>query len=184
MRRHIPNLLTLARLALAPYVFLLMSRRDYGTVIPWFIVIAVTDSLDGYLARKWHASSRWGAYLDPLADKLLLSGSFLVLALTGGIDWWLAAVVLGRDALILLGAGILYLRKLSREFPPSIWGKLSSLAQILFVGFRVGVLAGIAVSPIAFALEWIVAALAVASLADYGRRMVRAAVPRTEFPAP
>jgi cardiolipin synthase (CMP-forming) len=172
MKRHIPNLLTVARLALAPYVFLLMTRREYGAVIPWFIVIAATDSLDGYLARRWRATSRWGAYLDPLADKLLLSGSFLVLALTGGIEWWLATVVLGRDALILLGAGILYLRKASREFPPSVWGKLSSFAQILFLGFRLGVLVGIAVSPIALALQWMVAALTVASLADYGRRMV------------
>ena len=173
MKRHIPNLLTASRLVLAPYVFFLMARHEYGTLIPWFIVIAITDSVDGYLARRWGASSRAGAYLDPIADKVLLSGSFLVLALTGGIDWWIAAVVLGRDALILLGAGILYLRKTAREFPPSMWGKLSSFAQILFICFRIGVLDGIPVTPVALALQWTVAALAVASAADYARRLIR-----------
>ena len=175
MKRHIPNLLTASRLVLAPYVFSLMARREYGALIPWFIVIAVTDSVDGYLARRWSASSRAGAYLDPIADKLLLSGSFVVLALTGGIDWWIAAVVLGRDALILLGAGILYLRKALRDFPPSVWGKLSSFVQILFICFRLGVLDGIPVAPAAVALEWTVAALAVASAADYATRLGRRA---------
>jgi cardiolipin synthase (CMP-forming) len=175
MKRHIPNLLTVSRLILAPYVFFLMARREYGPLIPWFIAIAVTDSLDGYLARRWNASSPAGAYLDPLADKLLLSGSFLVLALTGGIDWWIAAVVLGRDALILLGAGILYMRKASREFPPSMWGKLSSFAQILFLCFRIGVLDGIHVAPAAVALQWTVAVFAAASAAHYARRLGRPA---------
>jgi cardiolipin synthase len=164
---------------MAPYVFWLMARREYGALIPWFIVIAITDSLDGYLARKLHANSRLGAYLDPIADKLLLSGSFLVLALTGAIDRWIAIVVLGRDALILAGAGVLYLRKELREFPPSVWGKLSTFVQILFVCFRVGVLDGIPVGPIAISLQWAAAALAVASVADYARRVCGSQAPRT-----
>ena len=83
--KHLPNLLTAARLALTPYLFWLMVRHQYRTIIPWFIVIGVTDAVDGFLARRFHASSRLGAYLDPLADKVLLSGTFLVLALTGSL---------------------------------------------------------------------------------------------------
>jgi cardiolipin synthase len=165
--KHLPNLLTAARLALAPYLFLLMFRHQYRTVIPLFIVIGVTDVVDGYLARRLHAASRLGAYLDPIADKILLSGTFLVLALTGAIESWLAAVVLGRDVLILATAGILYLTTTRRNFPPSRWGKASTLAQIVFLCFQIGLLAGIAVAPAVIALKWITVTLTFISLADY-----------------
>ena len=66
-----------------------------------FALVGVTDALDGFLARRWHASSRLGAYLDPIADKVLLSGTLLVLAFTGAIETWLVVVVLGRDLLIV-----------------------------------------------------------------------------------
>ena len=120
--KHLPNLLTAARLALTPYLFWLMVRHEYRTIIPWFIVIGVTDVVDGFLARRFDASSRLGAYLDPIADKVLLSGTFLVLALTGAMEGWLAVVVLGRDVLILAAAGVLYLSTGRRNFPPSPWG--------------------------------------------------------------
>jgi cardiolipin synthase len=165
--KHLPNLLTAARLALAPYLFLLMFRHRYRTIIPLFIIISVTDVADGYLARRLHADSRLGAYLDPIADKILLSGTFLVLALTGAIESWLAAVVLGRDVTILATAAVLYLTTKRRNFPPSRWGKASTLVQIVFLCFQIGLLAGIAVAPAVIALKWITVALTVVSLADY-----------------
>jgi cardiolipin synthase len=165
--KHLPNLLTAARLALTPYLFLLMFRRQYSTVIPLFILISVTDIADGYLARRLHASSRLGSYLDPIADKILLSGTFLVLALSGAIESWLAAVVLGRDFLILATAGVLYLTTGRRNFPPSRWGKASTFVQILFVSFQIGLLAGISVAPAVSALKWLTLGLTIASLADY-----------------
>lgn len=169
--KHLPNLLTAARLALAPYLFLLMFRHRYSTIIPLFILIGITDVVDGFLARRYGASSRLGAYLDPVADKILLSGTFLVLALTGAIEWWLAAVVLGRDLLILVAAGVLYFATARRNFPPSPWGKISTFVQIVFLCFQIGSLAGIAVAPAATALKWLTVALAVASLTDYARRI-------------
>ncbi|MEQ1884055.1 MAG: CDP-alcohol phosphatidyltransferase family protein [Bryobacteraceae bacterium] len=171
MTRALPNLLTGLRLAAAPYVFYLMLQRRYSELIPLFIVIAVTDALDGYLARAWNAQTRLGAYLDPIADKLLLSGSFLFLALSGGIETWIALIVLSRDVGILLGAIVLYLRGRLHDFPPSASGKLSSFTQILFICFQVGALSGIAVGPVAWILQWAVALMAVISAADYGRRM-------------
>jgi cardiolipin synthase (CMP-forming) len=168
--KHLPNLLTAARLALTPYLFWLMVRREYRTIIPWFIVIAVTDVVDGFLARRFQASSRLGAYLDPLADKVLLSGTFLVLALTGAMEGWLAVVVLGRDVVILAAAGVLYLGG-RRSFPPSTWGKLSTFVQILFLCFLIGYLSGIAVAPAVLALKWLTVALVVVSLGDYARRV-------------
>ncbi len=171
--KHLPNLLTAARLALAPYLFLLMFRRQYREIIPLFILISVTDVIDGFLARRFNVSSRLGAYLDPIADKVLLSGTFLVLALTGAIESWLAAIVLGRDVLILAVAGVLYLATGRRNFPPSPWGKISTFVQIVFLGFEIGYLAGIAVAPVVEVLKWLTVALTLASLADYAWRMRR-----------
>lgn len=169
--KHLPNLLTAARLALAPYLFLLMFRREYRAIIPWFILISVTDVLDGFIARRFNASSRLGAYLDPIADKVLLSGTFLVLALTGAIESWLAAIILGRDVLILAVAGALFMTTGRRNFPPSPWGKVSTFVQIVFLCFEIGYLAGIAVAPEVAVLKWLTVALTLISLADYGWRM-------------
>ena len=169
--KYLPNLLTAARLALTPYLFWLMVRHEYRTIIPWLIVIGVTDVVDGFLARRYQASSRLGAYLDPIADKVLLSGTFLVLALTGAMETWLAVVVLGRDVLILAAAGVLYLATSRRNFPPSPWGKLSTFVQILFLCFQIGYLSGIAVAPAVTALKWLTVVLVVVSLSDYARRV-------------
>jgi cardiolipin synthase len=169
--KHLPNLLTAARLALTPYLFWLMVRHEYRTIIRWFIAIAVTDVVDGFLARRFEASSRLGAYLDPVADKVLLSGTFLVLALTGAMEGWLAVVVLGRDVVILAAAGVLYLSAGRRNFPPSPWGKLSTFVQILFLCFLIGNLSGIAVAPAVEALKWLTVALVAISLGDYARRV-------------
>jgi cardiolipin synthase len=169
--KHLPNLLTIGRLALTPYLFLLMSRHDYRGLLWPFALVGVTDVLDGYLARRFHASSRLGAILDPIADKILLSGTFLLLALTGAIEAWIAVVVLGRDLLILAAAGVLSLAKPGIQFPPSPWGKLSTFVQVLFIMFAMGALSGIHVAPAVIALKWAVAALAMVTLADYARRM-------------
>ena len=167
--KHIPNLLSLARLALAPYVFVLLVRREYRTVLVLFAIAGLTDFLDGLAARKFGSTSRLGAGLDPVADKVLLSGTFLTLALTGAIETWVAAVVLGRDVLILVAAVVLYLAKSRRSFPPSIWGKISTLVQIAFVLVIVGQVGG----AIFIALKWTTVALAVVSGADYARTASR-----------
>jgi cardiolipin synthase len=167
--KHIPNLLSLARLALAPYVFILLVRREYRTVLVLFAIAGLTDFLDGLAARKFGSTSRLGAGLDPVADKVLLSGTFLTLALTGAIETWVAAVVLGRDVLILAAAVVLYLAKSRRSFPPSIWGKISTLVQIAFVLVIVGQVGG----AIFIALKWATVVLAVVSGADYARTASR-----------
>ena len=145
---------------MAPYVFYLLWTASYRTALLWFAAAAVTDALDGFLARRLNSNSRLGAYLDPVADKILLSGSFVVLALTGASPWWLAAIVLGRDVLLLAGAAM----ALHRDLSPSMWGKWSTVAQILYV------LAVVARLP-ATALAWAIAGLAVISGAHYAMRL-------------
>lgn len=148
---------------MAPYIFYLMWAHAYPTALWWFAAAAVTDALDGFLARRFDSASRVGAYLDPLADKILLSGAFLILALAGAIPAWLAVVVLGRDALLLAGAAIVLQSKAPRDLSPSVWGKWSTITQMAYL------LAVLAEVPSA-ALAWITAGITLWSGADYVRR--------------
>ena len=129
----LPNFLSAARLLIAPYFFWLLWTRQYPIALALGLFAGLTDALDGLLARRFGASSRVGAYLDPVADKILLSGSFLTLALAGAIEPWLAFLILGRDVLILLFVGFAFILTSRRDFPPSIWGKLSTAAQIALI---------------------------------------------------
>ena len=89
-----------------------------------------TDALDGFLARRFAWTSRTGAYLDPIADKLLLISAYVALAMQGAAPVWLMWLVLGRDALILGMVAIAFAFTTVRSFPPSLWGKLSTIAQV------------------------------------------------------
>ena len=135
MRRWLnpANLLTLVRLCLTPYVVGAILAGQNGRALGLFFLAAVTDGLDGAVARGFGVTSQVGAYLDPIADKVLMSGIFLALGATGSIPWWLVGLVFGRDIYILLAViGILCLTKV-RNFPPSRWGKLSTFVQIATV---------------------------------------------------
>jgi cardiolipin synthase len=166
--KHIPNLLSAARVVLAPWVIVLLLRGDFVSVLWWFLFAAITDALDGWLARRLRVESALGQMLDPVADKLLLSGVFVALAAIAAIPWWLALLVLGRDALILLfAAGALLFTKTRRRFPPSVWGKLSTIAQMGFVVAVVLDKAGFAL-PVA-ALGWVTAGVTVVSAVEYAR---------------
>ena len=130
MIRHLPNLISLARLVLVPVVLRAIWLHEYDWALAWCAVAGLSDGLDGFLARRLRATSRAGAYLDPLADKLLLSGTYLTLGFGHVIPWWLTAVVFGRDLLMLLflSGAILFTR--IREFKPTIWGKICTAVQI------------------------------------------------------
>jgi cardiolipin synthase len=169
--KQVPNLLTIARIVATPYLFYLVWSHSYTEAIWTFIAIGLTDIADGAIARHYHASSRFGAYLDPIADKFLLSGMFVTLLVAGLMNKWLAFLVLGRDVFILLAAGLFYLSKQRRDFPPSVWGKASTFVQIAFLCFRIGELNRIPVQWVVHILEWMVAALVVMSTFDYGRRI-------------
>ena len=94
-------------------------------------VAGISDAFDGMLARRLHATSRVGAYLDPIADKCLLSGVYFALAYAGAMPWWLTGIVFGRDALMLLAIAVAFVITDLRDFPPSIWGKISTAIQIV-----------------------------------------------------
>ena len=130
---HLPNLITLARVALVPVLILLLKDQDYAAALIVFVIAGLSDALDGYLAKRLNVQSRLGAILDPAADKLLLVSAYVMLTLLGHIPFWLVLVVVFRDLLIVGG----YLLYTSHAGPvkmrPSIISKLNTLVQIAFV---------------------------------------------------
>jgi cardiolipin synthase (CMP-forming) len=130
---NIANLLTAFRLALVPFVILAIIHGNHIRAMALFACAAVSDALDGIAARASGATTRLGAYLDPIADKCLLSGVFVALAVAGLAPWWFVAVVFGRDLYILAAAAFLLSFTTMRSFPPSVWGKVSTFVQIVTV---------------------------------------------------
>jgi cardiolipin synthase len=129
----VPNQLTFLRLGFLPFFIISIHYRRYDVALGILILAGLTDGLDGLLARSLNQKTALGAYLDPIADKLLLSSSFLVLALEGKIRWWLATLVLSRDVLLLTSAAVILVVVGYRPFPPSVFGKLTTALQILLV---------------------------------------------------
>ena len=127
---NLANLFTLSRLALVPFILRAIVDGRNAAALEWFFVAAVTDIIDGGLARNFGQATQFGAYLDPIADKCLLSGIYLALGATGAVPWWLVTIVLGRDILILLAVSGVMAFTRTRKFPPSRWGKISTFVQI------------------------------------------------------
>ncbi len=148
---NLPNLFTLARLVLAPFVAADILHERYGRAIILLFVAGFTDVIDGLLARSLKAATAAGAYFDPIADKILLSVIYISLGVAGAMPWWMVAVVFGRDLLILAMAAYGLLFTSLRKFPPSVWGKISTFFQIAAALVVMGARAGIA-APVTLAL--------------------------------
>ena len=131
--RTAPNLLTLLRICLAPFLVAAILDDHYGLSFVLFVVAGLTDALDGMLARLLKQRTMLGQYLDPVADKLLLSTLFLVLTHKGLIPARVTVLVFGRDVGILVVAAILYAAVGRREFNPSLLGKANTVAQVTAV---------------------------------------------------
>ena len=132
--RHLPNLLTLARLLLVPCFLWVSTQGMYVTAFVIFVSAAVTDILDGWLARKLNVRSRVGALMDPAADKALMVSAFLYYTFAAKLPvielpGWLTFTVFIRDFLIAVFAYLMYTRVHITRFPPSIAGKASTVLQ-------------------------------------------------------
>jgi cardiolipin synthase (CMP-forming) len=149
---NLPNLVTLARLVLAPFVASDILHGRYGRAIILLFIAGFTDAIDGFLARRFNVSTAVGAYLDPIADKILLSVIYVSLGVAGALPWWMVAVVFGRDLLILAMAVYGLLFTSLRKFPPSVWGKISTFFQIAAALVVMGAHAGIP-APVTLALS-------------------------------
>jgi len=128
-----PNVLTLLRLMFVPFVAIAIIEGRFDVALSIFIIAGISDGLDGLLARWLKQRTTLGEYLDPIADKLLLSTLFLVLAAMNYLPWWVTVIVFSRDVGILVVSAVLYITTSLRDFRPSVIGKANTLAQIVTV---------------------------------------------------
>jgi len=138
---NLPNFLTLIRILSIPFFLIYLSYHRYLEALIIFIIGGITDFLDGLAARLMKQQTPLGAYLDPIADKLLVITSYIVLGLIDGIPMWLAIIVVSRDVLIITGYGIMvFLTDERPEVKPSLIGKFITLLQLFTLGVALALL--------------------------------------------
>jgi len=140
---NLANQLTFLRLVLIPFFVISVLEGRFGIALGLFVTAAVTDLLDGLSARMFGGGTALGAYLDPAADKLLLVTAFVMLTdypvmlqdvpMIHRIPLWLTVLTISRDVLIVAIVLLLYLTRTQTRFPPSIWGKLTTVAEFLTI---------------------------------------------------
>jgi len=127
----VPNLLTLTRLFIIPFLVITILDRQFHLAFALFVVAGVSDGFDGLMARLLSQRTRLGQYLDPIADKLLLSTLFLVLTHVSLVPRYVTVLVFSRDLGILLISTLLFATNVLRDFRPSLLGKLNTAVQIV-----------------------------------------------------
>jgi cardiolipin synthase (CMP-forming) len=168
LRHQIPNLLTLARIAAVPVLILFLYEGRYGAALTVFVLAGITDGLDGWIAKRFKCVTRLGSILDPLADKILIVSTYVMLVLAGDLPFWLILLIGFRDLGII--AGVLVLNTLNGhvQMQPSLLSKVNTFLQISLVILvmveRIGL---IALEPVAEILLWFVAVTTVASAIHY-----------------
>ena len=130
-----PNQLTLLRMTFLPFIVIRLVDGHYGVALILFVLAGMSDGLDGLLARALKQQTVLGQYLDPIADKMLLSTVFLVLSILHKIPWKFTVVVFSRDISILAASTVLFAIAGLRDFRPSVFGKANTFAQVAAVFF-------------------------------------------------
>lgn len=128
---NVPNLFTGARLLLAPFIIAAILDRRHFMALALFAAAALTDTVDGTIARRFGSATPAGAYLDPIADKVLLSGVYIALAVVSSVPWWFVILIFARDLFLLVSSALALAFTGLRQFHPSVWGKATTFLQIL-----------------------------------------------------
>ena len=168
LRHQIPNLLTLARIAAVPVLILFLYEGRYGAALTVFVLAGITDGLDGWIAKRFKCVTRLGSILDPLADKILIVSTYVMLVLAGDLPFWLILLIGFRDLGII--AGVLVLNTLNGhvQMQPSLLSKVNTFLQIsLVILVMVERIGFIALEPVAEILLWFVAVTTAASAIHY-----------------
>lgn len=130
---QLPNLITIGRIALVPVLILLLKDEKYAASLAVFVIAGVSDGLDGYIAKRFHFQSRLGSILDPIADKILLLCSYVMLVLLNHIPFWLMLTVVFRD-LLIVGGYLIYTSMIGPvQMNPSWLSKFNTFLQISLV---------------------------------------------------
>lgn len=171
---NLPNLITIARILLVPVMVWAIASQEMAVAFGLFLAAGVSDAVDGFLAKRFGMTSELGAYLDPLADKVLIVSIYISLGVTDAIPRWLVILVVSRDLLIVGGVMLSWILGNPIEVKPLMISKLNTVAQI--------VLAGLVLAALGFAFEArmaiifvtaLVAAFTLLSIGFYLREWVR-----------
>jgi cardiolipin synthase (CMP-forming) len=130
---NVPNSLTILRILLIPVYIGFMTYGSYGFALLTLLIAGLTDAIDGHLARKLNQRTRLGTLLDPLADKLLLTSSFISLAILHLVPSWLVILVVSRDIILLLGTVVAHVTNTPINVTPTFLGKGTTLFQLSYV---------------------------------------------------
>lgn len=133
MVKLLPNALTAFRLALVPFISYQILTRQFNTAFIWLFFAALSDGLDGFLARRMKARTILGAYLDPLADKVLVAAIYISLTAISLLPTWFTIIVIARDVAIVLGLIWLRVKKIRVTISPSFLSKVNTTFQLLLV---------------------------------------------------
>jgi len=171
---YLPNLITVGRVLLVPVVIWLIIQDAHTAAFALFVLAGVSDAIDGFLARRYDWRTELGAYLDPVADKLLLVGIYVTLGLLGHMPAWLVIAVVSRDVLIVGAVILSWMVDRPVEMRPSMVSKANTVGQIMLAG---AVLAELgfapALEPVVTPLTWVVGILTLASAGVYLARWLR-----------
>lgn len=174
-RANPANALTLVRVLLVPVVMALVFIG--GDVARWwgcgvFLFAAVTDSLDGWMARNWVGTSRWGQLADPLADKALVIGSLGALASQGELPWWVVVVIVAREVAVSVQRQVLLRRGV--VMPASVWGKAKTVTQVAAITLYLSPAVPRAVAAVVLGLALVATVGSGLEYVGRGRRLTRA----------
>jgi len=177
MKMNIPNFFSVLRIACIPLFIILLSYDYHLAAFTVFVFAAITDICDGFFARLLNQKTVLGAYLDPIADKLLLVSSFVTFVLMGLIPLWLAVLVVSRDVLISTGILILRLSAYQIEVKPSNLSKCTTFLQIVTIGITLLLHILGKSSAIIVPLYWITGILTIGSGIHYISRGMKLTIP-------
>ena len=135
----IPNFLSLFRIVLVPVTVIFLIDGSYVKALVIFTLAGITDGLDGFLARVLNQKTILGAYMDPIADKALLTSCFVTLSVLGIIPGWLTVIVVSRDFIILFGISVLFMVSVPFEIKPAFVSKVTTALQLITVFFCAGI---------------------------------------------
>jgi cardiolipin synthase (CMP-forming) len=171
---NLPNLITLARILSVPVVVWAITANEMLLAFLLFLAAGVSDAVDGFLAKRFGMQSELGAYLDPLADKVLIVSIYVALGINEAIPRWIVILVVSRDLMIIGAVMLSWLIGQPVKVKPLLVSKLNTVAQILFAGLVLGSL-GLHLNPgwLLTSLMWLMAALTLLSVGAYVREWVR-----------
>jgi cardiolipin synthase len=130
---NIPNSLTILRILLIPVYIGFMTYGKYGLALVALLVAGLTDAIDGPIARKLNQRTKLGTFLDPLADKLLLTSGFISLSMLHLVPSWVVILVVSRDVILLLGTVVAHVTNTPIDITPTLFGKGTTLLQLSYV---------------------------------------------------